>query len=75
MSAAYVESKPWFLWPFVTLASAIGWILRFCLRLLGGILGLVLMILGLVLCLTLLGLPLGLPLVVLGIFLLVRSFF
>ncbi len=75
MSAACAQPTPWFLWPFAKLASVLGSILLFFLRLVGGIVGLLLMILGLGLCLTLLGLPIGLPLVVLGTFLLVRSFF
>ncbi len=55
---------PWFLYPF--------WLIW---RLVGAVLGLVLMIVGVVVSLTVVGAVVGIPLVIFGFMLIVRSLF
>ena len=66
---------PWILWPFVALWDLLAFILRLTGRLVGVVIGLVLMIAGAVLCFTVIGLPIGIPLIVLGFALMIRGIF
>ncbi len=66
---------PWFLWPFVALWRLIAGILSLTGRILGIILGLVLVIGGFVLSLTIIGAVVGIPLIILGLLLMVRGLF
>jgi hypothetical protein len=66
---------PWILWPFVALWDLLAFILKLTGRLIGVVLGLVLMIAGAVLCFTLIALPIGIPLLVLGFALMIRGIF
>jgi hypothetical protein len=75
MSAVLASPRPWFVWPFATLWSAVRLLALLALRLLGVGLGLGLMAVGVLLTATLIGAPIGVPLLVLGVFLLVRSVF
>ncbi len=62
-------------WPFVALWKLLAWILTFTGRLVGAILGGVLMIVGLVLTITVVGAIVGVPLIIFGFALMVRSLF
>ncbi len=65
----------WFLWPFVALWDLLAFILGLTGRLVLGILGLVLMIVGLVLTVTLIAAPIGIPFLVIGLLMVFRSLF
>ena len=73
------ETKPdkvaWYLWPFVALWRLVAFILEFTGRILGVVLGLVLIIVGILLSLTVVGAIVGVPLILLGVLLLVRGIF
>jgi hypothetical protein len=75
MSDKQRSKTPWFLWPFKALWDLLAWVLGLTGRLVAGVLGLVLMIVGAVLTFTLVAAPLGIPLAILGFLLLVRSIF
>jgi len=66
---------PFLLWPFWALLQLAVWILKVTGRLIGAILGLVLVILGIVLTITVIGALLGVPLIVLGVMLMGKSIF
>lgn len=66
---------PFLLWPFWALFQLALWILKFTGRLVGAILGLVLVILGVVLTITVLGAIIGIPLILLGVMLMGKSIF
>jgi hypothetical protein len=73
-----VETKkaiPWFLWPFWLIWRLVVGIIELTGRIVGAILGLVLMIVGVIVSLTIVGLIIGAPLIVFGILLVVRSLF
>ena len=63
------------LWPFWALFQLTLWILKFTGRLVGAILGLVLVIAGVVLTITVIGGIIGVPLIVLGLMLMGKSIF
>jgi len=69
------QRAPWIVWPFY----AIGWLLTSVVsaagRLICGILGLVLMVLGTLLSLTIVGAVVGVPLVLLGFLFVIRALF
>ena len=62
-------------WPFVALWKLLAGILNLTGRLVGAILGIVLMVVGLVLTVTVVGAIVGIPLIVFGFMLMVRSLF
>jgi hypothetical protein len=62
-------------WPFIALWKLLAWILTLTGRLVGAILGIVLMIAGLVLTITVVGAIVGVPLIIFGFMLMVRSLF
>lgn len=66
---------PWFLWPFWLIWRLVIGIIEFTGRLVGAILGLVLMIAGLLVSLTVVGLVVGVPLIIFGFLLVIRSLF
>jgi hypothetical protein len=66
---------PWFLWPFWLIWRLVIGIIEFTGRIVGAILGLVLMIVGVIVSLTIVGLIIGVPLVIFGFLLVVRSLF
>jgi len=73
-----VETKkavPWFLWPFWLIWRLVVGIIELTGRIVGAVLGLVLMIVGVIVSLTIVGLVIGAPLIVFGILLVVRSLF
>ncbi len=65
----------WFLQPFVLLWEFVASILKFTGRILGVILGLVLMIIGIILTVTVIGAVVGIPLIIFGFLLMLRGIF
>jgi len=65
----------WLLYPFWLIWRLVVWIIEATGRLIGAILGLVLMIVGVVLTLTVIGAIIGIPLIVFGFMLVIRSLF
>jgi hypothetical protein len=65
----------WVLFPFWLLWRLVVWIIEVTGRLIGAILGLVLMIVGAVLSLTIIGAIVGIPLIIFGFTLIIRSLF
>jgi hypothetical protein len=66
---------PWFFWPFYALWRLLTFILEATGRLVLGVLGIAIMVVGLVISLTIVGAPLGIPIAILGFLLLLRAFF
>jgi hypothetical protein len=66
---------PWFLWPFWAIWRLVIGIIELTGRLVGAVLGLVLMIAGVVISLTIIGAVVGIPLIVFGLLLVLRSLF
>ena len=75
MSGATSPSVPWILWPFWAVWKLLAGIIVVTGRIVGVILGLVLMIAGAALSVTVVGAVIGVPLVVLGLLLMARSIF
>lgn len=69
------KKVPFLLWPFWLIWKLVAIILELTGRLLGAILGMVVIILGIVLCATVIGAILGIPLIILGFMLMIRSIF
>ena len=71
------EAKPvpWYLWPFHAVWRLVTFVLRTTGRLVCGVLGLALLVVGVVVSLTVVGAPIGVPLAILGVLLLVRALF
>jgi uncharacterized membrane protein HdeD (DUF308 family) len=65
----------WLLYPFWLIWRLVIWIIEATGRLIGAILGLVLMTAGVVVSLTVIGAVIGIPLIIFGFMLLVRSLF
>jgi len=66
---------PWFLWPLRAIWKLLTLVLGLTGRLIGVILGLVMVITGIVACLSIIGVAIGIPLIVLGFLLMLRSIF
>jgi hypothetical protein len=66
---------PWFLWPFWAIWRLVVIIIELTGRLVGAILGLVLMIAGVLVTLTVVGAIVGIPLIIFGFMLMIRSLF
>jgi hypothetical protein len=66
---------PWILWPFYALWRLLTFILEATGRLVLGVLGIAIMVVGLVISLTIVGAPVGIPIAILGLLLLLRAFF
>lgn len=69
------KTSPWFLWPFVAVWNLLALILNITGRVLAGILGVGLMIVGIALTITVAGAPVGIPFAILGFLLIIRSIF
>ena len=67
------NKEPWFLWPFVAVWNLLALVLNITGRVLAGILGVILMILGIALTMTVAGVPIGIPFAVVGLLLIIRS--
>ena len=66
---------PFLLWPFWALFQLVLWILQFTGRLLGAVLGLVIIVVGVLLSITIIGAIIGVPLVLLGFMLTLKAIF
>lgn len=66
---------PFLLWPFWALLQLTLWILKFTGRLVGALIGLVLLIAGVLLTITVIGAIIGVPLILLGVMLMGKSIF
>jgi hypothetical protein len=66
---------PWLLYPFWLIWRFVVWILQGTGRLIGAILGLVLIIVGVILSITIVGAIIGVPLIIFGVMLIGRSLF
>ena len=69
------KKSPWFLWPFVTVWNLLALVLNITGRVLAGVLGLGLMIVGIALTMTVAGAPVGIPLAIFGLLLIIRCIF
>ncbi|MBI9048355.1 MAG: hypothetical protein JEZ00_02965 [Anaerolineaceae bacterium] len=69
------KSVPWFLWPFKLIWDLLAFILNVTGRIVGAVLGLVLLIVGLLLTILIFAAPIGIPLMVFGFMLMIRSLF
>jgi len=65
----------WLLYPFWLIWRLVIWIIEATGRLIGAVLGLVLMIVGVILTVTLVGALVGIPLIIFGFMLIIRSLF
>jgi hypothetical protein len=75
MKMTETKKVPWLLWPFWLIWRLVVGIIQFTGRIVGAILGLVLMIVGVVVSLTIVGLIIGVPLIIFGFLLVIRSLF
>ena len=75
MSKHRERNTPWLLWPFVVLWDVLAFILTLTGRMLGIILGLVLMVVGIILTVTVIAAPVGIPLIIFGLALMLRGLF
>ena len=75
MSGDKESNYPWIFWPFVALWNLLAFILKTTGRIVGAIIGLLLMVVGVVLTVTILGAPIGIPLAIFGFLLVLRSLF
>jgi len=66
---------PWYLFPFWLIWKLVVGIIAFTGRIVGAVLGLVLMIVGVVASITVVGLIVGIPLIIFGFLLMIRSIF
>jgi hypothetical protein len=69
------RNVPILLWPFYAIWRLIALIIEITGRLIGAVLGLVLMIAGVVLTITIVGAIVGIPLIIFGLMLTIRSLF
>ncbi|MEN4043170.1 MAG: hypothetical protein ROW52_05725 [Anaerolineaceae bacterium] len=69
------RNVPILLWPFYAIWRLIALIIEVTGRLIGALLGLVLMIAGIILTVTVIGAIVGIPLIVFGLMLMIRSLF
>ncbi len=69
------NTLPWFLWPFVAVWNLLALVLNITGRVIAGILGVALMIVGIALAMTIDGAPVGIPFALLGFLLMIRSIF
>jgi hypothetical protein len=75
MSKKQKKEIPWILWPVVALWKFLALIIEITGRLVGAILGCVLMLVGAILTLTIIGAIVGLPMLLIGLLPLLRSIF
>ena len=69
------KTSPWFLWPFVAVWNLLALVLNITGRVVAGILGVGLMIVGIALTMTVAAAPVGIPFAILGLLLIIRSIF
>ena len=69
------KKVPWYLYPFWLIWRLVIGIITFTGRLVGAIIGLVLMICGVILTVTIVGAIVGIPLIIFGFLLMIRAIF
>jgi hypothetical protein len=69
------EHVPWFLWPFWAIWKLVAFIIEMTGRLVGLIIGAVLILAGVLVSLTVVGLVVGVPLILFGGLLMIRCLF
>ena len=69
------KTVPWFMWPFMAIWNLLALILNLTGRIIAGILGVVLMIVGIAVTVTVVGAPVGIPVAFIGLLLTIRSVF
>ena len=75
MSEHHKRQIPWLLLPFVWIWDLLAFFLGLTGRIVGAVIGLVLMIVGLVLTVLIISAPIGIPLIIIGFLLALRSIF
>jgi hypothetical protein len=75
MTEHHKKRVHWLLYPFWLIWRLVVWVIEATGRLVGAILGLVLMIVGVVLTVTVVGAIVGIPLIIFGFMLIIRSLF
>lgn len=75
MTEPQIKQYPWFVQPVVICWAFLASILKITGRVVGAIIGLILMILGILLTATVIGAPVGIPILILGFLLMLRSLF
>jgi len=66
---------PWYLYPFWLIWRLVVIIIEFTGRIVGAVIGLVLMIIGVIISLTVVGAIVGIPLIIFGFLLTIRALF
>lgn len=69
------KKVPWYLYPFWLIWRLVVIIIEFTGRVVGAVMGLVLMIIGVVISLTIIGAIIGIPLIIFGFLLTIRALF
>ncbi len=69
------KKVPWYLYPFWLIWRLVVIIIEFTGRVVGAVMGLVLMIIGVVITLTIIGAIIGIPLIIFGFLLTIRALF
>ncbi len=69
------KAVPWFMWPFMAIWNLLALILNITGRVLAGILGVGLMIVGIAITMTVVGAPIGIPIAIFGLLLTIKSVF
>lgn len=69
------KKVPWYLYPFWLIWRLVIGVVAFTGRLVGAILGLVLLICGIIISLTIIGAVVGIPLIIFGLLLMIKSIF
>jgi hypothetical protein len=67
------ESAPWIFWPIAALWDLVAFVLGLTGRLVGAVVGLLLLVIGLALSITVILIPIGVPLAIVGFLLVLRS--
>jgi len=68
-------NAPWIFWPIAALWDLVAFVLGVTGRIVGGVVGFLLLVVGLLLTVTVILAPIGVPLILVGFLLLVRSVF
>ena len=67
------ETAPWIFWPIAAVWDLVAFVLSLTGRLVGAVVGLLLLVIGLALSITVILLPIGVPLAIVGFLLVLRS--
>jgi hypothetical protein len=73
MARSARDSAPWIFWPIAALWDLIAFVLSLTGRLIGAVVGLLLLVIGLGLSITVILIPIGVPLAIVGFLLVLRS--